>query len=319
MNNAYRALKKALSGGAVEPWVDEIVQRATGVLGNSDHGDLPAWLSTIKALPEVGSFVELDRAAPRLGLPVADLEGLQRALMKFHPWRKGPLELGGVVIDSEWRSDWKWARVAPHVDLRGHNVFDVGCGNGYFGWRMIGAGANCVIGIDPTAVFVMQWLAQKHFAGNIDNYVLPLADTDLPAGLSGFDIVFSMGVLYHRRQPEDHLQKLKACLAPGGQLVLETLVLDPTGADCLVPDGRYARMGNVWFIPTAGLLEKELLLNGFEDVHVVDITTTGIDEQRSTQWMRFESLEHCLDPVNPGLTVEGYPAPVRAVVVARAP
>jgi tRNA (mo5U34)-methyltransferase len=49
---------------------------------------------------------------------------------------------------------------------------------------------------------------------------------------------------------------------------------------------------------------------------VVDLNRTTTDEQRSTPWMRFESLAQCLDPDNPELTVEGYPAPLRAVVLA---
>ena len=53
------------------------------------------------------------------------------------------------------------------------------------------------------------------------------------------------------------------------------------------------------------------------DVEVVDITPTTVLEQRATEWMRFESLEQALDPVDGSKTIEGLPAPVRAVVTAR--
>ncbi|MEW8068099.1 MAG: DUF1698 domain-containing protein, partial [Candidatus Thiodiazotropha endolucinida] len=44
---------------------------------------------------------------------------------------------------------------------------------------------------------------------------------------------------------------------------------------------------------------------------------TTIEEQRATEWMRFESLADYLDPADRSLTIEGYPAPRRAVFVAR--
>jgi tRNA (mo5U34)-methyltransferase len=251
-----------------------------------------------------------------LGEPSPDPEKLAELLMAFHPWRKGPLNLGGVTIDTEWRSDWKWARIAPHVDLEGATVLDVGCGNGYFGWRMLGQGARCVVGIDPTVLFVMQWLAQVHFAGVAPNYVLPLRDTDLPRDVGAFDRVFSLGVLYHRRDPDDHLARLRDWCAPGGQLVLETLVVDR--GPSLEPTGRYARMRNVHEVPTVERLLERVGRAGFEDAVVVDQTRTTTGEQRSTPWMRFESLKECLDPDDPGLTVEGHPAPLRTIVVARA-
>jgi len=239
--------------------------------------------------------------------------------MALHPWRKGPFELGGVRVDTEWRSDWKWARVAPHVDLAGRRVLDIGCGNGYFGLRMLGAGARLVVGVDPTLLFVMQHLACRHFSGDLPTCVLPLGVEDLPDGPAGFNCVFSMGVLYHRRDPLQHLRRLRALLKESGStLVVETLVL-PRGSrgDLLVPEGRYARMRNVWAIPGTRRLEEWISQAGFFDVEVVDVTPTTPLEQRSTAWMTFESLEQALDPGDASRTVEGLPAPVRATVIAR--
>ena len=53
-----------------------------------------------------------------------------------------------------------------------------------------------------------------------------------------------MGVLYHRKDPINHLEHLKRWVKPGGQLVLETLVVDGDETTCLVPPDRYARMNN---------------------------------------------------------------------------
>ena len=310
----WSGLAADMGGSAVN--ADALLAVLEQRLKTLQHGDLPGWLESLSGLPDVATCMHGDAAAPQLGRAVADPDNLTRSLMALHPWRKGPLELGGVLIDTEWRSDWKWDRIAPALSLDGARVLDVGCGNGYFGWRMLGAGAHCVVGIDPTLLFVMQWLAQRHFAGSQPNYVLPLRDTDLPPYLGAFDVVLSMGVLYHRREPENHLNCLRQCTARGGQLLLETLVVE--GPASLHPAGRYARMRNVHEVPTLERLAAMVGDAGFDDVQVVDVTRTSTLEQRSTAWMRFESLAECLDPADPLRTVEGHPAPVRAVISARA-
>jgi tRNA (mo5U34)-methyltransferase len=279
------------------------------------HGDLPRWLETISGLPEGDAYTKLDGHTPVLGQVVENQQPLQKLLMELHPWRKGPLQLGGVRIDTEWRSDWKWNRLEPHLDLNGHRVLDIGCGNGYFGLRMLANGARLVVGIDPTMVFVMQWLAMQRFSAGLNNYVLPLGIEDLPTDTSGFDSVFSMGVLYHRRQPVEHLEQLKRLTRPGGQLVLETLVLEGPGKRILEPKGRYARMRNVHAIPTLAVLHHWLAQAGLPHARVLDVSRTSAEEQRSTQWMTFESLSECLDPDDPTLSIEGYPAPVRAALL----
>ena len=315
MEGSYATLPGHWPGNA---WLAELARLSEERLAGHPHGDLPRWRAALESLPEVSQEHDLDRPAPRLGGSANDPESLQRTLMALHPWRKGPLHLGGVQIETEWRSDWKWARVAPHIDLAGHRVLDIGCGNGYFGLRMLGAGARLVAGIDPTLLFVMQHLACRHFSGDIPNYVLPLGIEDLPDAPAGLDTVFSMGVLYHRRDPVHHLQRIYALLKSGGTLVLETLVLPQSrSGDLLVPEGRYARMRNVWAVPGLRRLVQWVGEAGFVDAEVVDVTSTTTKEQRSTAWMTFESLEQALDPENSSLTIEGLPAPVRTVIIAR--
>ena len=281
-------------------------------LKSSTHGDLPKWLAIIEALDEGDGYHRLQAAAPVLGRPAPDKAGLRQQLLGLHPWRKGPLQLGGVGIDTEWRSDWKWDRLRPHLDLDGQRVLDIGCGNGYFGYRMLASGAELVLGIDPTLVFVMQWLAMQKLCPGLDNYVLPLGIEDLPEDTPAFDSVFSMGVLYHRRDPVEHLERLRKLTRTGGRIVLETLVLEGEGKEILKPSGRYARMRNVHAVPSLAVLRGWLKEAGLPNVELLDISKTTTDEQRSTEWMTFESLRECLDENDPTVTVEGHPAPVRA-------
>jgi len=296
-----------------------LIDRSEQLLGVGSHGDLPKWQDVLDGLPTVKHHFDGAKATPVLGKKTDDTDDLAARLINLHPWRKGPLLVGGIDIDSEWRCDWKWARIAPHLDLQGHRVLDVGCGNGYYGWRMLGQGAACVIGIDPTLVYTMQWQACRHFSGDQPNYVLPLGIEDLPAGVGAFDSVFSMGVLYHRRDPVAHLERLAALLRPGAQLLLETLIIEGEGKRSLVPGQRYARMRNVWEIPSLEKLSAWLIEAGLQSIRTLDISPTSTEEQRRTHWMHFESLAQSLDPQDNTLTIEGFPAPVRAALLATVP
>ena len=122
----------------------------------SQHGDARRWQAAVDALPDLlPCRVGLHDCVSAQGkVSAATLVRLRAALRALHPWRKGPFELFGVGIDTEWRSDWKWQRLAPFLpQLSGKRVLDVGCGNGYYGWRMLESGAGEVVGIDPTVVF----------------------------------------------------------------------------------------------------------------------------------------------------------------------
>ena len=283
------------------------------------HGDCGRWQAALERLPAAhGVRADYgDVVAVAGSLAPEDRSQLREALQALHPWRKGPFDLFGVRIDAEWRSDLKWRRVAPAVDLAGASVLDVGCGNGYFGWRMLQAGAALVVGIDATPLFHMQHQAISRYVGDHRNAVLPIRFEQLPEPLTEarFDAAFSMGVLYHQRRPGEHLRRLCRSLKAGGQVIVETLIVE--GAEPLRPAGRYARMRNISEIPTPSSLLNALAAAGFEEARIIDITPTTSDEQRSTPWMRFESLGEALNPDDAGQTIEGHPAPRRCVAAAR--
>lgn len=319
------SLPDASNAPVLQAWLSALPEHLAKILDVSRHGDLVRWHVVLERLPQVRPAVaDLTADAVSIGAP-GDCDGATRQaietlLRQLCPWRKGPYLIHGVHIDSEWRSDLKWRRLCRHIrPLSGRTVLDVGCGNGYHCWRMAGAGASLVIGIDPTLLSVMQFQAIKHFAGDWPVHVLPLGIEDMPADLKAFDTVFSMGVLYHRRSPIDHLLELRGLIRPGGELVLETLVVEGEEGRVLVPEGRYAQMRNVWFIPSPPALLGWLRRCGYRNVRMIDVTRTTVEEQRATDWMRFQSLPDFLDPQNPDLTREGLPAPRRAVFLAESP
>lgn len=319
-------LQRYLQTSRLAPWLETLPEQLETTL-TSSHGKWQEWQAALATAPDLQpSSLDLNSSTVRIGTP-ANVDETARAqllasLQALIPWRKGPYELFGIHIDTEWRSDWKWERVFPHLSpLDGRLVLDVGCGSGYHLWRMHGAGAEAVIGIDPTLLFLTQFQLLKHYAGEQQPvWMLPLKSEDLPDfRQKGFDTAFSMGVLYHRRDPLGHLQELRRALRAGGELVLETLVVEGGERTALMPHDRYAKMRNVWFIPAVPMLELWLKRLGFTHIRVVDVTPTSVDEQRCTEWSKGESLADFLDPDDARRTIEGYPAPVRATIIANTP
>lgn len=300
----FDALRRNLTLLGLDNWNAELVPILHERLTGKTHGDWARWNRVIEELPDARG----------------DETRLRKLLMALHPWRKGPLELDGVVIDTEWRSDLKWARVRDAIaSLDGRRVLDVGSGNGYYALEMRKAGAATVIGVDPTLLFAMQFQAINVFAQDPSVFILPCRLEETPPADNAFDTTFSMGVLYHQRSPIGHLDHLRSTLRPGGQLVLETIYVPGSESYACTPADRYARMRNVWLLPTLAELTTWLRRSGFRRVEIIDTTVTTTDEQRSTEWMTFESLREALDPDDPTKTVEGWPAPRRVVVTALAP
>ena len=318
----YSALYARMENPDLQPWRKILPAMIASNFNAERWGDIPRWLTCLENLPLIETTnrqLDADTVSVSAKIPL-DTETqtqLESALRGLHPWRKGPFDICGTYIDTEWRSDWKWQRLQEHIaPLTGKTVLDVGCGSGYHCWRIKGAGADLVIGIDPSPLFVVQYWALQHFLQNDSVFVVPAACEDLPQDMQAFDTVFSMGVLYHRRAPMDHLLELRQLLKPGRQPVLETLVLSGDENTVLVPEGRYGRMGNVWFIPSVAALTRWLEKMRFSDIKVVDVCVTSTEEQRSTDWMTFQSLQDFLDPADHNKTIEGYPAPMRAVITA---
>ena len=285
------------------------------------HGDYAKWSKIVDFLPDLHadeidlkSAVKSDRTPP---LSEGEKQRIIHHLKQLMPWRKGPYHLFGIHIDCEWRSDFKWDRVLPHLaPLQGRTILDVGCGSGYHMWRMVGEGAKMVVGIDPTELFLCQFEAVRKLLNNDRRANLIPLGIEQMQPLAAFDTVFSMGVLYHRKSPLDHLSQLKNQLVKGGELVLETLVVDGDVNTVLVPADRYAKMKNVYFIPSVAALINWLEKVGFTNVRCVDVATTTLEEQRKTDWLENESLIDFLDPNDHSKTIEGYQAPKRAVILA---
>jgi tRNA (mo5U34)-methyltransferase len=319
MNN-FNKFYQQIAGNRLSHWLETLPAQLSDWHKNHLHGEYSQWHKTLNALPKTKpSSIDLTKSVTigqQSDISLGEYKRIEALLKKFKPWRKGPYHIHGLHIDTEWRSDFKWQRLQPFIsDLTNRYVLDIGCGSGYHLWRMRGAGAKFVVGIDPTQLFLMQFNAVQHFIQDPNVNLLPLGVEQLPA-LNAFDTVFAMGVLYHRRSPIDFLYQLKDQLNQGGELVLETLVVEGDENTVLVPGERYAKMRNVWFLPSCDAMCAWLERCGFKNVRMVNVDVTAANEQRKTEWIDTESLQDFLDPNDPSKTIEGYPAPTRAIFIA---
>ena len=244
---------------------------------------------------------------------------LYQGLDQLCPWRKGPFELFGIRIDSEWQSWMKWERLLPHIqNLKGRRIMDIGSSNGYYMFRAAAHAPLMVMGLEPQSYFYFQYLVIQKFLNQDNVFCLPISHDEWPKTARYFDTVFCMGVLYHRPSPVEMLRSIHESMKKGGELVLENLVLETRQNLCLFPEDRYAKMRNVYFIPDLLVMESWLYRAGFKNIQCVDVTRTSMEEQRKTRWIQTESLKDFLDPDDPDKTVEGYPGPVRAIFLAEA-
>ena len=285
-----------------------------------NNGNIPKWENAIadiqKTQPGQVSFKH-----PYVAINTdADNTELTQALKQLMPWRKGPYQIGELKLESEWRGDMKWDRLKDHIKpLAGKTVLDVGSGNGYFTYLMAMQSADIAIGIEPFLLFNYQFQAIRTLIKHPPKaYILPLKLEQMPEGLL-FDSVFSMGVLYHQKDHMLHIQQLKNVIAKDGELILETLIIDKQHGDQIIPEDRYARMRNVWCLPSTDTLHSWLQTAGFKNIKLVDVTKTTSEEQRATHWIgdTTQSIKDFLDPNDDNLTIEGLPAPKRAIFICQ--
>ncbi len=305
-----------MTGTAIEVHATNLRQITEQAIAEINQGDLTRWLEAYEQLPIISQAqVIQDQAAitVQLGDNARQQALVEQCMRGLHPWRKGPFQIGDTYVDAEWRSDMKWQRLSSRMpELQSRTILDVGCGNGYYMFRMAEQGPRLVLGVEPGLLQNVQfWAVEKYRQSGAA--VLPLKVQDLPPAMACFDVVFSMGILYHRKSPLEHLEQLRGLLSKSGTLILETLVVDGDVMTCLVPSGRYAQMRNVFFLPSVDMLCLWLNKVGFKAVTVLDVSQTTTAEQRSTSWMQFHSLAEFLS-ADQQRTIEGHAPPKRVII-----
>jgi tRNA (mo5U34)-methyltransferase len=245
-------------------------------------------------------------------LNLSEQQTVQEVLRGFMPWRKGPFSVFGIEVDAEWRSERKWNRIIPELpDLTDTIIADIGCNNGYYMFRMAQHRPAFVLGFEPYVQHYYTFNTLNAFAGQDRLRVEPLGIEHLSLFPESFDVVFCLGILYHRPSPLDALRDLHAALKTGGTLFIESQAIPGNEPIALFPRTTYAKVPGTWFVPSAPCLHNWLERIGFRNVRLFHDHAMSSEEQRRTPWMTFESYEDFIDKDNPALTIEGYPAPRR--------
>jgi len=247
------------------------------------------------------------------GITDEDKKHIHESALGLRPWRKGPFQVFDTFIDTEWKSYIKYNLLRAHFNLEDKIVGDIGCNNGYYLFRMLEDKPKKIVGFDPSALCKLQFDFINHFAKTEIKYEL-LGVEHLPFYEHKFDILFCLGVLYHRGDPVKTLKELYNSLNKNGELILDTFMIDGDDANALCPGKTYSKIPNVYFVPTIKALQNWSEKAKFSSFEVLEIKKTELNEQRRTDWILGESLGDFLDPNNPELTIEGYPAPKRLYV-----
>jgi tRNA (mo5U34)-methyltransferase len=235
---------------------------------------------------------------------------------ELRPWRKGPFKINDIFIDSEWQSFIKYNLIKKHFDLKDKVVGDIGCNNGYYMFRMLEDNPKKIIGFDPSILTKIQFDFINYFVKS-DKIIFELLGVEhCEFYEEKFDVLFCLGVLYHRSDPVNTLKSLAKSINKDGCLILDTFMIDGELEVALTPNKKYSKIPNIYFVPTIPALKNWCLRAGFSDVEVLETSTTNFDEQRKTEWIYGESLEDFLDKDDPSKTVEGYPAPKRVYIKA---
>ncbi|MBY0516372.1 MAG: tRNA 5-methoxyuridine(34)/uridine 5-oxyacetic acid(34) synthase CmoB [Bacteriovoracaceae bacterium] len=264
--------------------------------------DLPRWKPYVDAVKKLNS---------------QDSKSIEETAQSLKPWKKGPFQFQNTFIDAEWDCQKKWNRLSTHLDLNNKIVLDIGTGNGWYLSKCVEAGAEWAIGFDPGPQNYAQWMFLQKMNPDERQKLFMLGAEDITDIKNTFDVIMHMGVLYHHRDPINHLVNMRETLKPGGTLYLETIGIPGLENHLLIPPDRYALMPNVWFLPTLNALKAMLSKARFTDIEVLSTNWDKELEQRSTSWSEGPSYKGALDPENPKLTVEGHPAPERFLIKAK--
>ena len=264
----------------------------------------------VEHLNDVTCSVELGDVISINGEALQDIEDTARLMM---PWRKGPFRVFDTYIDSEWRSNIKYNLLRKHFNLKDKRVADIGCNNGYYLFRMQEDAPKLLVGFDPSPLFKTQFDFINHFVKSDIVYEL-LGVEHLEFYEEKFDMIFCLGVLYHRSDPVGMLKSLYKGLDKEGEVILDTFYIEGEEEICLSPASSYSKIPNIYFVPTISALRNWSLRAGFSSFEVLETSLTSSDEQRKTSWIEGESLQDFLDKDDNTKTVEGYPAPSRVYV-----
>ena len=243
-------------------------------------------------------------------------ELIEKVIESLMPWRKGPYNILGNFIDSEWNSSLKWKRIKPYLSsIKNQNICDLGCNNGYFMFKMLKENPNLILGLDPTIRYYLQFifLSKNLDYKNLFFELMGFKELHFFKGI--FDLVLCLGILYHHQDPIYILKEIHQSLKKNGKVIIDCQGIKGEKDIALFPKRTYAAKKGFWFLPTLNCLKNWIKRSGFQDYEVIFCEKLDWNkEQRKSQHSPFNSLKEGL--LNEEATIEGYSVPVRFYLIA---
>ena len=266
------------------------ISKATGVIEIN--------LSSIK-LNSVNTFTELAQAK------------INKIIEQLTPWRLGDYLIFNNLIKSEWNCDFRWKLIDKYIPfLNNKKVADIGANNGYFSFRLLEFNPSQLLCFEPNDLYNLQLyfiasLLKNNSIKIIKNGVENLINYD-----SSFDFILFMGVLYHRENPIETLKNIYFALKANGVAIVESICIEGDSDLVLFPYKSYAKMKNIWYIPSESVLKYWCEIAGFRYIQKIFNYYVTEDHQKKSEHSPNESLSDFLS--EDGLkTVEGYPPPYK--------
>ncbi|MCC6557011.1 MAG: class I SAM-dependent methyltransferase [Polyangiaceae bacterium] len=182
----------------------------------------------------------------------------------------------------------RWMGATGLASFRGKTVLDVGCGMGRNPYWMLDAGAARVTAVDVDERSLEA--ARRNLAPFTNARVERGSVYDLdPAELGTFDRVTCIGVLHHLASPEQALQAMWRCVAPGGDLVL--WCYGKEGNELLLPIIRgFRQLGSRLPLPATHALAKATAAVLWPAIHLVPWRTDYYRNLRSLSFGNVQSI-----------------------------
>lgn len=196
-----------------------------------------------------------------------------------------------------------WAPISPeayHIpnDLTGKLVLDVGAWDGYWTFEALKRGAAHVTAIDDFSdtlgldaaknrtawgTFDLCRAALGYSNDKCNRWNMSIYDVGVNYPKS-FDVIFLFGTIYHLRHPLLALDRLFESCKPGGEIYIESAILDdyspyrggigkgyPSDENRQIvmefyPENEYGDNPSNWFVPTLACLGHMVRAAGFTDV-----------------------------------------------------
>jgi 2-polyprenyl-3-methyl-5-hydroxy-6-metoxy-1,4-benzoquinol methylase len=180
----------------------------------------------------------------------------------------------------------RWLGSTTLESFKGKRVMDVGCGMGRNPYWYVQAGAAEVLGVDMDDGSLAS--ARQNLAPFPNARVEKRSAHELdPATVGSFDRVTCIGVLHHLDDPENALQHMWSCVAPGGDLILWCYAKE--GNRLMLPAIQALRaVGAKAPIALTHALAKAVALVAWPAIHAIPWRT---DYYRKLRTLSFRNVE----------------------------